>query len=52
MVGENVNDKLGTEEEVAPVFKCANDSEELAIPDWVVTLSFSEGGGVVSYQVA
>ena len=51
MVGENVDNEFGSEEEVMPVFKGADDGKELAIPDRVISLGLSEGGGVVSYQV-
>ena len=52
VVGENIDDKLGSEQEVAPMFKCADDGKEFAIPDRVVTFGFSEGGGVIPYRVA
>ena len=51
VVGENINDEFGSKEEVAPVFEGADDGKELPIPDRVIPLSFSEGGGVVSYRV-
>ena len=51
VVGKDIDNKFGSKEEVAPVFEGANDGKELPIPDWVVPLSFSEGGGVVSDRV-
>jgi hypothetical protein len=51
VVSKNVDNKFGSEEEVAPVFEGADDGKELPIPDWVIPLGFSEGGGVVSYWV-
>ena len=33
VVGEYVDDKLSSQQEVAPVFKCTNDGEEFVIPD-------------------
>ena len=51
VVGENIDDKFGSEEEVAPVFKGVDDGKELPIPDQVISFGFSEGGGVVSYRV-
>ena len=52
VVGEDVDNKFGSEEEVAPVFKGTDDGKELPIPDRVVSFGFREGGGVVSYRVA
>ena len=51
VVGENVDDKFGSEEKVTPVFKSADDSKEFPVPDQVISLCFSEGGGVISYWV-
>ena len=34
------------------MFKCVDDGEEFAIPDWVISFGFSEGGGVVTYWVS
>ena len=52
VVGENVDDELGPNEEVTPVLERADDSEEFAIPDWVVSFGFSEGGRVIPYWVS
>ena len=51
VVGENVDDKFGSEQEVAPVFKGADDGKEFPIPDWVISFGLSEGGGVISDRV-
>ena len=51
VVGEDVDDKFGADEEIAPVFEGADDSEELPIPDRVIPFGFGEGGGVVPYWV-
>ena len=34
------------------MFECADDGEELTIPDRVISLGFHEGGGVVSHRVS
>ena len=52
VVGENIDNKLGSEQEVAPVLKGADDGEEFTIPNRVVTFGFSEGGGVIPHRVA
>ena len=33
------------------MFKCADDGEEFAIPDRVISFSLGEGGGVVTHWV-
>ena len=52
VIGEDVDNKLGTQQEVAPVLECMDDGEELAIPDWVVAFCLSEGGGVITHRVS
>ena len=52
VVGKNINNKLGSEEEVAPMFEGTDNGEEFPIPNWVVPLGLGEGGGIVSYRMA
>ena len=52
VVGKNIDDEFGAEQEVAPMFECVNDGEELAIPDRVISFSFGEGGGVITHWVS
>ena len=52
VVSEDVDDELRSKEEVAPVLKRADDGEEFAIPDRVVTFGLGEGGGIVTHRVA
>ena len=33
------------------MLECADDGEELVIPDWVVLFYLSEGGGVITHSV-
>ena len=51
VIGKNINDKLGSKEEVAPMFEGADDGKELPVPDRVVSLGFGKGGGIVSHRV-
>ena len=51
VVGENVDDEFGSEQEVAPVFKGADDGKEFAIPDRVIPFCLGEGGGVITDRV-
>jgi hypothetical protein len=52
VVGKNINNKFGSEEEVAPMFEGTDNGKEFPVPNRVVPLGLSEGGGVVSYRVA
>ena len=51
VISENVDDKFGTEKEVAPVFEGADDGEKFPIPDWVISFSLGEGRGIIAYGV-
>ena len=48
MIGENIDNKFGAKEEIAPVFEGANNCEEFTVPDGVVLFGLCEGGGIVS----
>ena len=52
VVGEDINNELSSQQEVAPLFECMDDGKEFAIPDWIVMLRLSEGGGVIAYGVS
>ena len=52
VVGKNIDDEFGAKQEVAPMFECVDDGEELAIPDRVILFGFGEGGGVVTLWVS
>ena len=50
VVSENVDNKFGAKQEVAPVFEGADNGKKFPIPDQVISFSRSEGG-VVSHRV-
>ena len=51
VIGKNVDDEFGTEEEVAPMFEGTDDGEEFSVPDRVIPFSLGEGRGVIAHGV-
>ena len=51
MVGEDIDNEFGSQQEIAPVFKCMDDGEELTVPNWIVTFCFGEQGEVITHWV-
>ena len=51
VISKNVDDKFGSEQEVAPMFEGTDDSEELPVPDRVIPFSFGEGRGIIAHGV-
>ena len=52
VIGEDINDELSSQQEIAPMFKHMDDGEKFSIPDWVIVLGLSEGGGVITHGVS
>ena len=51
VVGEDVDDEFGAQQEVAPVFERTDDGKEFTVPDRIVSFGFSERRGIVSDRV-
>ena len=51
VISKNVDDELGTKEEVAPMFEGTDDGEEFLVPDRVILFSLGEGRGVITHRV-
>ena len=51
VIGEDINDELSSQQEIVPMFERMDDGEEFSIPDQVIALGLSEGGGVITHGV-
>ena len=47
VVGENIDNELIAKEDVAPMFKGADNCKEFTVPDGVISFGFGERGGII-----
>ena len=52
VIGKNINNESGTQQQILPVLQHPDDGEELMVPDGVVVFCLSKGGRIIAHGMS